>query len=853
MIPQKLTLNGFLSYRDEVSIDLSLIKVACVSGANGAGKSTLFDAITWALFGRARRNDDAVITDGMENCQVKFEFKYENESYRVERSKTRGKGTTLEFQIKNSDKKWKPLTESGIRATEERIKDVLRLDYETFVNASFFLQGKADMFAVQTPGKRKEILSSILGLEVWETYREETARRRRIIQNENSLQQSLLTEVIDELNEEGARQITLSNLEKLLEQSTSLKTIKTEILDQAHTKKKQLQADQEKIDLLSEQSTTIKKRRVEVKDHLAARKTRFSEIESLLEKANAIKTAHQSWLTLREDLSKLDIQSTQYNQLMLKKEELGGKIKTQAARLSQERLSLDQQKKDISLLKNELPDLKKSLDDKSTRIKMMGAKLESLEQAEAELDRQKQIKANLASENNQLKEKMNELKDRIVHLESALGTDCPLCGQNLTAKHKNSMLESLNIDGKTLGDLFRENEAAINQCSLDVQHLQKELNALKEIRPNLSKFEKESGIINQQIEDKSVRIKTWEEKGSPRLNEILDLLDKDMFDKEAQIELKKLETHILKLKYDPANHKNIRKEEHGLRKVEDDYRGLEQVRTEQEGLSREISTYEKQLSQHSADLEKNMLSKQSLQEQVDEQQKSLPNISELEIELSALQKKENEQRLQVGGAQQAVAVLADQRKRKNQLESEIKDNNQHISRLKMLEVAFGKDGIPALLIEQSLPQIEEQANQILDRLSSGSMSVSFETQREYRDKKREDKKQTLDIIIRDGAGSRQYELFSGGEAFRINFAIRLALSRVLAQRSGARLQTLVIDEGFGSQDAEGRQRLIEAINLVSNDFEKILVITHLEELKDAFPSRVEVIKTLSGSSVEVIP
>ena len=112
-------------------------------------------------------------------------------------------------------------------------------------------------------------------------------------------------------------------------------------------------------------------------------------------------------------------------------------------------------------------------------------------------------------------------------------------------------------------------------------------------------------------------------------------------------------------------------------------------------------------------------------------------------------------------------------------------------------------------------------------------------------------KETLDIIIRDNAGRREYEMFSGGEAFRINFAIRLALSRVLAQRSGARLQTLVIDEGFGSQDADGRQRLVEAINLVNPDFEKILVITHLEELKDAFPSRIEVTKTVTGSSVEV--
>ena len=132
------------------------------------------------------------------------------------------------------------------------------------------------------------------------------------------------------------------------------------------------------------------------------------------------------------------------------------------------------------------------------------------------------------------------------------------------------------------------------------------------------------------------------------------------------------------------------------------------------------------------------------------------------------------------------------------------------------------------------------------------MSVKFETQREFKDKKRDDRKETLDILIRDSAGERPYELFSGGEAFRVNFAIRLALSRVLSMRAGARLQTLVIDEGFGSQDASGRQRLVEAINLVGADFARILVITHLEELKDAFPARIEVTKTHEGSRVQVI-
>ena len=151
-----------------------------------------------------------------------------------------------------------------------------------------------------------------------------------------------------------------------------------------------------------------------------------------------------------------------------------------------------------------------------------------------------------------------------------------------------------------------------------------------------------------------------------------------------------------------------------------------------------------------------------------------------------------------------------------------------------------------------IPQIEAKANETLERLSDGMMSVRFVTQARFKDKRREDMRETLEIQISDSAGVRDYELYSGGEAFRVNFAIRLALSEVLAQRAGARLQTLVIDEGFGSQDALGRQRLVEAINLVREDFAKILVITHIDELKEVFPARIEVEKGERGSVIEVI-
>jgi exonuclease SbcC len=94
-------------------------------------------------------------------------------------------------------------------------------------------------------------------------------------------------------------------------------------------------------------------------------------------------------------------------------------------------------------------------------------------------------------------------------------------------------------------------------------------------------------------------------------------------------------------------------------------------------------------------------------------------------------------------------------------------------------------------------------------------------------------------------------MFSGGEAFRIDFAVRIALSKLLARRAGAPLPTLIIDEGFGTQDSSGIEKLKEAINSIQDDFDKILVITHMEELRDAFPTRINVVKTAQGSTVEI--
>ncbi|MBT6152398.1 MAG: SMC family ATPase, partial [Chloroflexi bacterium] len=219
MIPIQITLSGFLSYKEQVDLNFEGFDLACISGANGSGKSSLLDAMTWGLFGQARKRDDSIINLQSDKADVEFTFIYEGNIYRVQRVKARNKSTDLEFHIQDKEHHWKALTERTLRATEALIQKTMRLDYETFINASFFLQGKADQFTQQRPGDRKRILSSILGLEIWEQYRKQTVEQRKDIDTEISALDGRLVEINNELAQEDARKERLVTLE------SSLKTL----------------------------------------------------------------------------------------------------------------------------------------------------------------------------------------------------------------------------------------------------------------------------------------------------------------------------------------------------------------------------------------------------------------------------------------------------------------------------------------------------------------------------------------------------------------------------------------------------------------------------------------------------
>lgn len=162
-----------------------------------------------------------------------------------------------------------------------------------------------------------------------------------------------------------------------------------------------------------------------------------------------------------------------------------------------------------------------------------------------------------------------------------------------------------------------------------------------------------------------------------------------------------------------------------------------------------------------------------------------------------------------------------------------------LSDYEFLSEALGKKGIQAVIIENAIPEIESEANRILSRLTDNKMHVALITQTKT---KSGSMSETLDLVIGDELGTRNYELYSGGEAFKVNFALRIALSRLLARRAGSKLETLIIDEGFGSQDDASRERLVKAIKLVQQEFSRVLIITHIADVREMFPVQIQVTK-----------
>jgi exonuclease SbcC len=321
---------------------------------------------------------------------------------------------------------------------------------------------------------------------------------------------------------------------------------------------------------------------------------------------------------------------------------------------------------------------------------------------------------------------------------------------------------------------------------------------------------------------------------------------------QEKIENKKIE--LININYDENQYNKIRDQFEKYQNYQLKYSELQQAEQQLPKLKQKftalelnLKSYKEQKTQIIRDIEQ---VKSQLEEFTDDSQ----DLENLTTEYEKRQNQINNYLTQKGALEQALANLDNLQTDYNNKLKYLQEVKKNYRVYEELGKAFGKNGIQSFMIENILPQLEAEANQILARLTGNQLHIQFLTQKakSSASKKSANKfKDTLEIIISDAKGTRSYETYSGGESFRINFSIRLALAKLLAQSSGTFLQLLIVDEGFGTQDAEGCDRLIAALTAIAPDFGCILIVTHMPQFKEAFQTRIEVYKTNDGSKLRL--
>lgn len=181
MIPLRVQLRGFMSYRDEGTFDFEGSKLWMLSGPNGSGKSTVFDAITWVLYSVHRggkQKAHELINQGSSGLMVEFDFRIGEDDYRVKRTlgKT-GKPTFQAWHLKGPNPpagkgipgEARPIPNSDYKdGFEDWVTHTIGLDELTFTASVMLQQGKSDALLEADPKKRHEMLSQIVGLEKYE-------------------------------------------------------------------------------------------------------------------------------------------------------------------------------------------------------------------------------------------------------------------------------------------------------------------------------------------------------------------------------------------------------------------------------------------------------------------------------------------------------------------------------------------------------------------------------------------------------------------------------------------------------------------------------------------------------------
>jgi exonuclease SbcC len=866
MIPAKLFLRNFMSYGEpgeELDFDFH---TACLCGDNGNGKSALLDAMTWALWGRAPRLEgtqaktEEIIrrAEGVNEALVELQFDVDGARYRVARRLRRTKGASVELHVltqpsdtsgedgidTGGEESWKPLTGVTNTDTQRALQSLLGLDYHTFVNSSFLFQGRADSFTRAAPTERKEVLGRILRLDLYDELakrardlsRECEGRARQLGDESSRLQtqadcESDLAQKVQETEGLLAQAETaIRECEAAVEQARSRKGAADTAAQELRRMEEGLKQTAQQVDALMRQEAEFRQRVERAKEALAEEGA-VREAVARLEQARA---ADEEWTAKRERVAQAEAA----------RQMAAAAIKGEQGRLEAELGQFEGLTREAREAASQAEDLEKQAAEIEGQIRACRDAEAALEAAREEMQR---LRTQRAANGQAMKAVRTELADigaRVRALAEATAR-CPLCRQELGGELREQLLSQAQWLASSKESSIAELSRAGDETAALLAQVEAKMRAIEPHVERVGGLQTQLGEVQQKRQHAREAAARAEELAG-RVAALRERIATERFAEQDRSRLAEAEAAVAAAAYDSAEHKRVQETMRNLAGSERKLGTVEAARaslpTDEQHLAQVVNSLSAALEAlQSAENERSRL-----REQTTDATPAGAALTQAEAKRATAGKERDLLVAERAGLSAQIEACRRAREQAEQCRGQRTEVERDRVIYGELAEAFGRQGVQALVIETVVPQLTEDANGLLARMTEGRMRVEFVTQRERADGAAAE---TLDIHISDEMGTRRYELYSGGEAFRVDFAVRVALARLLARRAGAKLQTLVIDEGFGTQDAPSRDKLVECINAIQDDFEKVVVITHIEELKDAFQERIEVTKDDAGSHI----
>lgn len=904
----RLELQAFGPFKNKEIIDFDKFGkegLFLISGQTGSGKTSIFDAISYALFGSSStgERDEQMLrysaADLDTKTYVELSFIYKNQNYIIRRNpeylrnKKNGEGTTPEnkfAELKLPNGKFI----SGTTPVNTYIKSLLGINEYQFNQIMMLAQGKFMKFLKADNKEKTTLFREIFATKKYNQLEESIANKFSKIKSDLSLLMASKENITENFIVEADDYDSF--LEKKLLSTSALvafmKNANKAQKEKMAKLKENIAKENESVD--KEKSTLDKVYGyIGTKEKLSLAKEDFKSIElefkNIKQEYESIGEKENLLIDLTRILDKLNEEKGKIANLEDIKKEIS---KADLAIKSQEE-DLKEAELEVNELKESLEQIDKFIKDNASKKeekivleniyeKLIEKKADFLD-IQAKIEDLEAIKSTHKDYEDKYRKKkfdLNEIQNEYKHLEDLYfeyqagilaskiqeGQPCPVCG-SIHHPHKASLSKSVP-DKKDLDKLKKQvdkNEHAYKKIKLDLLNKKNEKDNLEKlIKEKLKKEQVSEKELSKVIEENNSKLKKTKKDISEIENLLSDLESKEEEKLKLKDKLDKKDAYIKNIKEkliltrEKLSNYRLRLEEE-LKNLS--HENLENLDEEVEKTSLELETLKediKSIKTTYQDLNNKYISKGQEINSLKDSLNEAYNLNPENIELNLKEREASLEKLRTNFKQVEVNLSINEHNLKSleKLEKDIgKKEKDYQNYLEFHNLLSGQiSGIEKIKFETFIQmkyfeQILFSANKRLDEMTQGKFSL-----RRKLEASNKNSQTGLDIEVIDHHNQtiRDVNTLSGGEAFQASLSLALGLSDIVQMNAGGiQLDSMFIDEGFGTLDTETLSSVMKNLSKISNSNKLIGIISHVNMLKDQIDKQILVEKNNSGYSTVV--